>query len=361
MNKKNLFSVSIKPKASFFKRLFGGKNGSTLVEDLNDLLASKELLSITLDDIYGLTHSHNKNLRKHCLEDVLDIYGKYLKYCLDDKYLSEQEIEELKHLKKILMLHDEEVGKMHNKIAGEVYKMEVEKAVEDGRLSSDEKRFLRKLQNDLKLASPIATKIYQDTASDLLKKFMDEALSDYRLTEQEEEELHKIKQSLNIDIHLDSPTRANYEKYKLFWQIENGELPEFDVEENLNYEEKCHFYSNAEWLLQKSTAKKSKFSRIQLNSKLAKGQYFKTENKEMKPVLEDIWATMDNGRIYLTNQRLILSGNEKTITMEIEGIYDFSTYKNGINIIHKDKIVFLQFKDHLDIFSMVLSSIILNL
>ncbi|MFW5759879.1 MAG: hypothetical protein ACOCXH_02735 [Cyclobacteriaceae bacterium] len=238
--------------------------------------------------------------------------------------------------------------------------MEVDKAVEDGRLQEDEKKFLHKLQNDLKLNASIADKIYQLSASEMLKKFMNEALSDHRLTEEEEDELSKIKKSLNIEVHLDGATRANYEKYKLFWQIENGEYPEFEVDEPLQDKEKCYFYTNAEWLCQNVNLPNWKKKKSGLELKCTKGYFFATEHKEMKPVIEDIWATMDNGRVYLTNKRVIFLGNENSTKLLLHEIVDFSTYKNGIDIVHMDKNVFLQFNDHLDIFSMLLSKALLE-
>ena len=360
MERKKIFPIIKIGKYGIYRRLFGKKNKVNAIQSINKLLSAKDLLSITIDDIYQIASDHHVNLRKDLQPEFIEIYRKYLKYCLSDKYLSDKEVTELKHLKEILSINDTEVRKAHNEIAGELYKMEVVKAIEDGRLDEDEKIFLEKIQNNLKLPDHIADKIYQAKATDLLKNYMNEALSDKRLTEEEECELGKIKESLNIDVHFDGLTRANYEKYKLFWQIENGELPEFDVDLSLEEDEKCYFYTDAEWLNQKTRNKKNKDNHSQLNLKIAKGLYLNSENKEMKPELEDIWATMDNGKIYLTNNRINLSGNERNIDLYLDKIIDFSTFKNGINIIYEDHTIFLQFREHTDIFSLILGQAITN-
>lgn len=360
MNKNNVFSQKIPSPKNLWQKLFGGKNKDMALAEIYNLLSRSQLLDIKYQEIYEISSKHNVKLYKDMPQAIANIYREYLQYCLEDSYLSDNEIEELQHLKKILSLNDQEVGKAHNEIAGELYKMEVDKAVEDGRLQEDEIKFLNKLQNDLKLSSFIANKIYQSSASEMLKKFMDEALSDHRLTEEEEDELSKIKKSLNIEVHLDGATRANYEKYKLFWQIENGEYPEFEVDEPLQDDEKCYFYTTAEWLCQNVSSSNWKKKKAGLELKCTKGYFFSTEQKELKPVIEDIWATMDNGRVYLTNNRIIFLGNENSVKLKLDEIVDFSTYKNGIDIVHIDKNVFLQFNDHLDIFSMLLSKALLE-
>ena len=42
-------------------------------------------------------------------------------YCLKDKHLSNQEIDELKYLKEILTLNDIDVEKIHNDVSGKIY------------------------------------------------------------------------------------------------------------------------------------------------------------------------------------------------------------------------------------------------
>jgi len=359
MDKANIFNQKPATTKSFWQKIFGGKNKEQALAEVYNLLSRTNVLEVSYQDLHQITSKYNVKLHKDLSAELAQIYRAYLHFCLADSFLSDREINELQHLKKILMLNDQVVGIAHDEIAGELYKMEVEKAIEDGRLQDDEKQFLSKLQNDLKLTTSIAKKIYQSSASELVKKFMDEALSDRRLTENEEGELQKIKKSLNIEVHLDGATRANFEKYKLFWQIENGEFPEFEVDEPLQDNEKCFFYNNAEWLCQNRSVKDWKAKKTNLEMKCVKGYYFSTEKKELKPELEDIWATMDNGRIYLTNERIILIGNDSSTELPLQEIVDFSTYCNGINIIHRQKSVFLQFKDHLDIFSMLLGKAIL--
>lgn len=342
------------------EKLMGKKIKENAIIEINNLLVDASPRKVSIEEVQNIAYQHGVKLRKDFLVELNQLYKQFLIFCLSDKYLSDVEVEELKHLKEILTLSDVEVGQIHNEVAGELYKMEVEKALEDRRLSEEEKDFLKQIQSNLKISDSLAAKIYQSSAKELLNKFMEEALSDKRLTDEEEIELNIIKKNLNVELYLEGSTRANFEKYKLFWQIENGEYPIFEIDLELDMDESCYFYTGAEWLEQNVSPKKLDFDGSSLRIKIAKGLHWKTENKELKPVLEDIWAVMDNGKLYLTNKRLILIGNEGDRNISLGEILDFSTYKNGINIIENEKTIFLQFKDHIDIFSMILGKAIMD-
>ena len=353
------FSIKEYQQASLWKNLFGVKPRINAIIAINNLLASHDLSCISIDDIQKIASQYHVNLRKEFLPELFNIYRDFLRFCLNDKYLADQEVRELKCLKDALSLTDAEVGKIHQEVTGELYKMEVEKAIEDGRLSEDEKYFLKEIQSNLKLSDSLAKKIYHESANVLLSQFMDTALSDKLLTEEEEQELKAITKSLNIDMSLEGSSRANFEKCKLFWQIENGKLPVVEADMEFEHNESCHFYTNAEWLEQKISMKCR--DKAAMHMKIAKGLHWKNNLKEVKPELEDIWATMDNGKIYLTNTRICLSGNEGEKEILLSQIMDFTPYANGINVLEKKRSIFIQFKDHVDIFSIILGKVISNL
>jgi hypothetical protein len=352
------FSLKELKHGNLWKNFFGIKPKENVVIAINNLLASRDLTSITTHDIIQISSQYNVNLRKDYLSKLLDIYKGFLHFCLTDKFLSNHEVQELKSLKEALSLTDLEVAQIHQEVTGDLYKMEVEKAIEDGRLSEDEKLVLRKIQHNLKICDSLANEIYLQSANDLIKKVIDEALSDNLLTDEEENELDAIRKSLNVDVFLEGSARSNYEKCKLFWQIENGKLPSFDTDLFLEGNEPCHFYTKAEWLEQKIPMKVRES--YELKSKIAKGVHWKTENKNMRPELEDIWATMDNGMVYITQKRLILAGNEGEKIILLQDILDFTAYKNGINIVEREKTIFVQFKDYVDVFALILGKAIVN-
>ncbi len=72
-------------------------------------------------------------------------------------------------------------------------------------------------------------------------------------------------------------------------------------------------------------------------------------------VSEDVWQTIDSGKVYLTNKRLIFMGSKVNKTIRLNKILDINPFKNGIDIQKETgKSPFLEFSNNVDIFSMIL-------
>jgi hypothetical protein len=119
---------------SLIQKLFGIKLKENGLTKINNLFAKKDLKSIEVDEIQKIAIDYKLDFNKKFRSDIYSLYGQYLMYCLKDKHLSDQEIDELKYLKEILTLNDKDIEKIHNDVAGRIYKKEVDKAVSDGRL-----------------------------------------------------------------------------------------------------------------------------------------------------------------------------------------------------------------------------------
>jgi hypothetical protein len=349
------FSIKEPKQTSLWESIRGVKPKENAIIAINNLLASQGLSSFSAQNVKQIAFDYKVDFRKEFLPDLWGFYKYFLLYCLNDKFLSNQEIQELSCLKEALSLTDVEVNTIHNEVTGELYKMEVEKVIQDGRLSEEEKNFLKQIQQNLKINDSYADRIFKESANELMKKVLDEALSDNLLTEEEEHELEEIKKSLNIEVVLEGSIRANFEKCRLFWQIEKGNLPKIETDLFLE-DECCHFFTKAEWLEQKKSSKLNGNSG--LINKIALGAHWKVNQSDLKPELEDIWATMDSGKVYITDKQLIMSGNEGEKSLSLKDIVDFWAYGNGINIVAKEKTIFLQFRYHIDIFAMILGKLI---
>jgi envelope transporter Tic110/Armadillo-like protein len=349
-------------KPSFIQKILGGRPKENGINEINNLLAEKNLKSVTIEDIQTIANNYKINLNKKFRPHVKELYGQYLTHCLDDKHLSEQEIDDLKHLKELLGLNDKEIEEIHNQIAGKIYKTEVDKAVGDGRLDDQEVKFLEKLQKDLKLPEEITSDIYNESAHSLLEKFITDALSDERLSPDEETELTAICKSLNVKMETDEKTQAVLDKYKLYWQIENGDIPAIDVQINFQKSEQCYFHTHCDWLEQRRVTKRINYGGPTMRIKIAKGVYWRAGSLAVQPVSEDVWTTIDSGDLYMTNKRLVFMGTKGNKTIRLSKILDFTAYYNGIDIQKETgKSPFLAFEINTDIFSMILGRAISEL
>ena len=161
----NLFNKQEFIEPSFFQRLFNKKPKENAVIEINNLFSESNCIKdITIEDIHSIAEKYNVKLLKEFHEDLELFYRIYLKHCLSDKKLSDDERDDLLHIKNIFNLNDKSIESIHNDIAGLIYKTSVEKVISDGRVDLDEKEFLIKLKNDLALPTNIADNIYNSSA-----------------------------------------------------------------------------------------------------------------------------------------------------------------------------------------------------
>ena len=348
-------------KPTFIQKVLGQKIKENALIEINNLLAEKELVEINVEDIHAIAEKYGVNFDTDYDKEIFAFYKEYLEICLEDKFISEEELAELKHLKYILNINDKEVEEIHKELAGKIYKNEVEKVIQDGELDEEERLFIEKLQNDLKLPKEVADKIYQKSGQDLIKSFMNSAIADARLTPEEEKELYAIAKNLNAELKFDDATKSSLEKYKLYWQIENDEMPELQVDINIPRSEKCYFVADTVWMEQTEEKANSVHSNSNLRLKIAKGIYWRDPNEQAKKVDAD-WIEQDSGTLYLTNKRILFKGSKGDKIILLNRIVDFSVYSNGIEIEKEgSKNPFLKFDNSADILAMLLGKAISQL
>ena len=350
-------------KPTFIQKILGQRVKENAVIELNNLLADKELQTITVEEVYAIASKYGVSFQNDYDNEISDFYKGYLNSCLEDKFLSEEELGDLKHLKYLLGLNDKRVNEIHEELAGKIYKNEVKKVIQDGELDEDERLFIEKLQNDLKLPQNVADMIYQKSGQELIRSFMDNAIADAKLTPQEEKELQAISHNLNAELKLDEATKSDLEKYKLYWQIENDEMPELVVDLNIPRSEKCYFVADdTNWYEETSVSESTNYGRSNLSLKIAKGLYWRERNREALDLHNDDWVSVDSGSLFLTNKRLFFRGNNGDKILLLSRILDFTVYENGIKVEkNNDKDVFLNFYHSTDIFAMLLGKSISQL
>jgi len=346
-------------KAKF--KLFGSTPNPNAIIELNNLLASKMITDVSIKDVQTIVFKYRVNLKRHFLSEIKQFYKEYFEHCLDDKFLSDDEVHELVHLKRILTLNDKDVNEIHNEVAGNIYQKAVDEALDDQLLEADEKVFLTNLQKDLRLNPSIANKIYQETASSILNKLIDDALDDVLLTPEEELEISELAGNLNIDYKDNKHTFQELEKFKLFWQIENGDMPIINTEIALLAQEKCHFKTSIDWMEEYNPIEKPYYRGAEINQKIASGIYWKAGKLGAYELPKNVWRTLDKGLLLVTNKRLIFIGLNEKIEISLESITDFEAYNNGIEIKINNQTLhpFLRFSKNIDLFSIIFGNAII--
>jgi hypothetical protein len=356
----NIFQTTSLSETSFFQRLFKQLPQENAIIELNNLFASKDILSITTSDINSIEEQYEIRLNKEFKLNLEEFYAVYLNYCLADKILNEDEIKDLNHIKSILNLDDKTIDKLHSKIGEIVYKKSFEEAVADGRLTKNEEDFLNKLETTLKIPKTLADKISSETRIAHLENYVAQIVADQRLSPIEEQEMQAIASSLNINVQLNDQTREQLRKLKLYWALENLDLPIIHSDIAIQKSEVCHLkIPNVSWYELRSVRQRVSYSGYSTSFKVAKGFYLRSGSYRPQSYSVDTMKHIDTGTIYLTNKRIIFTGTKKNSNIRIDKILDLTPYTDGVEI-GKDtgKSPTLQMTQNADIFCMMLERLL---
>ena len=153
------------PSESGLAALLGRRVRRTAVRELEAVLArAKRLRDVSVDRVHELSETHGIDLRDRLRTPRRNLYRRFLEHCLLDCTLSEDESEELAHLRQLLHLDDGDVAHVHDVVAREVYGAAIEEVLEDHKLDEDEERFLQRLRTELGVSDADASRMYEQEA-----------------------------------------------------------------------------------------------------------------------------------------------------------------------------------------------------
>jgi hypothetical protein len=357
MNK--IYNLKVLESPTFFQKLLKKKPAQNFVLEVNNILAETQLMKVTQSDISEIATRYGGNVLKKCKSGITELYTDYLNHCLTDKALSDVELQELKHLKDILSLTDNDVNEIHNKTAGAIYSKSMNDIIADGIFDQSEEDFLTKLQNELKLSDDLVNKISEELRGKFVQDFYDKVLSDERLSPLEEQQLESIGKNLNIKVQVDDKTKSTLDRYKLYWIIENGEIPEINVTLSLEKNEKCYFHTDSEWYEMRTVTQRVNYSGTSASIKIMKGVRYRVGSIKPQITTSEQLKQIDYGTIYLTNKRIILIGQHKNSNIKLQKVLSFTPYSDGVEI-SKDtgRNSYIKFTNNVDLFTLILSRLL---
>ncbi|MFT3747040.1 MAG: hypothetical protein QM768_01940 [Agriterribacter sp.] len=356
----NLYQQRPLSNTSFFQKLFKQFPQENAVIELNNLLATKPLLNISQRDIEEIEGKYQLNLRKEFKLNLEEFYAVYLNHCLADKVINDDELKELNHLKQVLNLDDKTIDKLHSKIGEIIYKKSFQEAVADGRLTKSEEDFLAKLEITLRLPKQLADKISSETRIEFVENYVAQIVADQRLSPTEEQELQDIASSLNVNIRLNDQTKEQLRKLKLYWALENLDLPVIQPDIAIQKSEVCHVkISNVNWYELRSVRQRVSYSDYSTSFKVAKEFYLRSGSYQPQSYSVDTMKLIDTGTLYLTNKRIIFTGMKKNANIRIDKILNFTPYTDGAEIGKETgKSPTLQMIQNADIFCIILERLL---
>ena len=341
---------------SILARLMRRQPRRNAIAEIRDLLIDAERVQdVEPEAVQAIADRYGVRLQKHLADEREAVYREYLSDCLADHRLDEAEIDALRRLQGLLALGDPTAERLRGEAVEAIYHASVAEAVEDGRVSDEETAALLRLRDDLTLGTERAEEIYTRLASQRMQRAYDEALADERLSPEEDTELQEISRSLNVDVQTDANTRRTLDRYRLFWLIENGDVPPIDPGIKLYRGEKCYAMREVEWRELRRVTTGISYAGPTARVRMAKGVYFRMGHLRGMRHSSEMLTRVDSGTLYLTTKRLIFMGPLGNKTVRLNRILTFEPYSDGIEI-QKDagRNPVLFFSDDVELFAALL-------
>lgn len=344
-------------------RLFKKPDKKNAIRAVRNLLANASSIRDVVDsDIEAVLQAHFVRSAATLESGFEELYAVYVRHCLEDRHLSDGELEDLQHLKHLFGLTDSTVNRIHEELASHLYHESVDEVIRDGRLDDTKRTFLKNLESSLRLPTELTERIYESAVEARLQRAVDHALEDERLSPEEDAEISAIATSLGAELQFDERTRQALDRFRLYWMIENGEVPSVPVDIKLQRSEQAYFVVGVNWYELRRVTKSYRYGGPTARIRIAKGIYWRMGQIGVQPISEDILTLIDSGYIYLTNKRLIFAGQKKNTTIRLQRILGYTPFKNGVEI-QKDagKSPFLEFSQDVDLFVLLLERAIRDL
>ena len=330
-----------------------------LIIEINNLIAEKPILEVSAVEFKTICQKYDAVTIAKSQRRFMGYYHLYLQECLEDKKLTDQEIAELARLRVLLGLSDRVIKEIHSSVIDRLFSKEVGHSYSDGNMSDEEQIFLNQLSQNLLLSKERTDEIITTQARKRVDEKLDEIMEDGRITPEEEEDFQALVSNLGLRPDLGLQTQEIYEKYKIYWQLENEPLPLVTTDIHLRDSETACFTAPGKWYESNITTRIKDFNTLSGQIKLPGEETWHTGYPgEMEDPNEN-WEFIDTGKMILTNFHLVFVGKEGRKSIELKDVTNFVPYSDGMRIERNNEIsVILELPKKSDYLAVLINRVI---
>jgi flavin-binding protein dodecin len=159
-------------------RLLAAPRKGSAVREIEDLLARcGRVCELEASRIAGVARAHGVDLSKRLATPRRHLYRRFLEHCLLDGHVSDDESEDLAHLRGLLSLSEEDAAAVHEDVAVQVYGRAIDEVLADHRLDPDEEQFLARLRGQLELPEEAAADLLRQGEARARHRFLEKSTS----------------------------------------------------------------------------------------------------------------------------------------------------------------------------------------
>jgi len=358
----DLFPIKELIRPKLIQKIFKKVPKLNAIIEINNLLGTELLNNITIDSIGAVSAKYRVNLHKKFPDQLKEMYRRHLSLCTDYNMLSLKILNDLKRLKYLLVLTDKEVSELHYDLAKDIYNKVNEQTINYFKLEMSKEKFINKLQGNLKLPEEIERKL----SAERFRRFLDIHLVgegiNRPVTPEEFSELNQILRNLNAEIEFEGATLQQFDRFRLYWLIEFGILPDKYFDISLPRNEQCYFKINADWLEHKTPIIGPGFGGADLSIKIMKQVYYRSGSVDMQRKINKRLTFIDSGSVYITQKRIIFEGYKTKTQILMSKIRSVSPFSDGLIIeTNNRKNLIFRVSKNVDLLAMFLGRAISDL
>jgi hypothetical protein len=310
----------------WIERLLGKKPRDNAFLEIRNLLARtpiRELSPAQVEQVlagYGLTPEEAEPQFKN-------LYAMVLRNAVRDFELTDEEMAELSHLRRVFGLSDADVRSIEGEMLEDAYRTQTRLAVGDTRLTDEEKARLQELAARLRIPESLARSIREEEVGKVFDRVFNATIVDRRLSEEEERYLEDLAGNLGVRIQHDQRTLRQLDRFRLLWRIEQGEIPTVASTHPLEAHEHVHFATAAVRHDPVTLRPRQEGRRV----RLGKCVYWKLEEPALAAA-EGAWTPSGEGTLSITNRRLIFAHDAARDDLRHEDMNRFTVYRDGLQV-----------------------------
>lgn len=345
---------------TFIERLFRMQVKTNAVIEINNLLAKAQKISLVSPaSIRAIAERYRITLPGKFLQQFQNLLREYMNCIFSVGPPTSEQFDEANCLWKLLSLDEGFFKRLQWELAAAMLKNQMHSSFADDCGHTEDDEPYKVLQQQLRLSNEDRENTFKKAAGEFVNKVVDDAVVDKRLSPQEDRRIALVQRNLGVNLTFDGQTNAILNKYRLFWTIENGEIPEVRVDISLQRGERCFFETRADWYEEKTVTTRIRYGGPTARIRIVRGVYWRVGDLGVSKVTKDVMVHIGSGKLYLTNKRLLFIGAQKSTTIRISNILEFSPYSDGVQITRdKGKNPFLIFEDRPDVFAAILSRLL---
>lgn len=328
-----------------FKKLFSGLSAHTkLIEDIrNDNYKNWE------SHFNNYNNTNSKKADPVKLQSLgLEIYEKNLQEIIEDYAITEGEKQVLSKIKAFFHLPDAAINSIKSKYAKNAVTSLSKQKLADNHLSEEEIQEIGLFAKELNISAEEVNRINQKNALELYELAVRDVIADKMVTAAEQQSLKQLAQQLGINIKeatIDKRLKEDYYYLVLLNALDQGYLPECKPPSITIQRDEVAYWEISSNLVFARTNDTGYFSQSSSTGiKVAKGASYTLGSSRNTPIREHVTANQP-GVFVVTSKGVTFAASQQSFSIPFTQLHSFDTYADGIGLQKNNTELLLQFYD----------------